>query len=316
MAIITNTYETYDATNIPEEVDPKIFRIAREETPIYSSAKFKKTSSESPEWQTQALAAAATNAKVQGDEFTIDARTPTVRVKNRVQILDKVISLTGTHQAVAHYNTVDNEMTYQETLAAVELKRDCEFAIVQNVASVAGSTGVAGKLGGIESWISTNASRGTGGAGTGYNSGTGLTVAPTDGTQRIFTQGLLVDSMQAMWEAGARPDMIQMGGFNKRQMSSFQGVTTRITEDKKSINGTVDFYESDFGKIRAMLNPQVRTRTVLLLDMSKIAILNLRPMQKQKLAKLHDSDEKVMLTEFTTQVVERGLGVIADLTTS
>jgi hypothetical protein len=82
MAIITNTYETYDATNIPEEVNNKIWRIAREETPIYSSAKKEKTRSKTPEWQTQALASAATNTHAEGDAFAFDARTPTVRVKN------------------------------------------------------------------------------------------------------------------------------------------------------------------------------------------------------------------------------------------
>jgi hypothetical protein len=316
MAIITNTYETYDAANIPEEVNNKIWRIAREETPIYSSAKKEKTRSKTPEWQTQALASAATNSHAEGDAFAFDARTPTVRVKNHCQILQKGVSLTGTQQAVDHYNTESNEFKYQKMLAAIELKRDCEFAIVRENASVAGSTGVDGEIGGIETWLSTNASRGAGGAGTGYNSGTGLTVAPTDGTQRVLTQGILDGVLQTMWENGAKPMVIHVGAFNKRQISSFQGNATRYSEEKKTVSNTVDFYESDFGNLTVALNRQQRTRTMLIYDMDKIGVLNLRPMQTIKTAKTHDSDEVVLLTEFTTRVVERGLGVVADLTTA
>jgi hypothetical protein len=316
MAIKTNTYETYDATNIPEEVNPAIYMIEREETPIFSSAKKEKIRSTNPEWQTQALAAAGTNVKVQGDELAIEARTPTVRVKNHTQILSKGVSLTGTQQAVDHYNTQSDEFKYQMANAMKELKRDCEFAIVRENASVAGVSGTSGEIGGIESWIATNASRGAGGAGTGYNSGTGLTAAPTDGTQRVLTNGMLDSLLQTMWENGARPKIIHAGGFNKRVISSFQGNATRYNEKADVASNTIAFYKSDFGDLSIALNPQQRTRSVIVYDMDKVAVLNLRPMQTVKVAKTHDSDERVILTEFTTRVVERGLGIIADLTTA
>lgn len=315
MTIVTNTYETFDSVSIPEQVMAGIYRIAREETPIYSSAKKRKIKSISPEWQTQALASAATNYLAQGDVFAMNARTPTVRVKNHTQISYKGVSVTRTNQAVDHYGYA-SEMGMQKKLATIELMRDLEFAIVQNNASVGGSTGTPGECGGVESWATSNVSRGTGGSNGGYNSGTGLTVAATDGTQRVFTEDLLLTVMQTAYDNGARPTVAHFGSFNKKRLSSFTGNATPTSSEKNKRSNKVDIYESDFGTLTASINPQQRTRTGILYDMNKIAILNLRPWETAKLAKTNDSTEEVMLTEFTTMVVERGIAVIADLTTS
>ena len=313
MSIKTDTYETYDAVNIPEQVLEGIYRIEREESPIYSSAKKKKIKTTSPEWQTQALAAAADNIKVQGDQFSNDARTPTVRVKNHTQILSKVVSITGTNNAVDHYGYAD-EMANQKALAMIELKRDIERAIVQNNPSVAGSTGTGGELGGIETWATSNVSRGSGGSNGGYSGGVTQTV--TDGTQRAFTEDLLLNVLQTGYDNGAKFSVLHLGSFNKRKMSSFSGNQTRMTDEQKKVSNTVKVYESDFGVLTVDINPRQRTRSAILYDMDKIAVLQLRAMESGKLAKTHDSNEEYVLTEMTTQVVEKGIGVIADLTTS
>lgn len=314
MAIVTGTYETFSSVSIPEQVLDGIYRIAREETPIYSSAKKKKIRSLTPEWQTQALASAASNALIQGGVFAMNARTATVRVKNYTQILYKGVSVTGSNQATDHYG-YESELPYQKMLASVELKRDIEFAITQNVASVAGVTNsVAGKLGGIETWLTSNVSRGSGGSSGGYSAG--LSTVATDGTQRVFTEDLLLGVLQTGYDNGAKFSVIHTGSFNKRKMSSFSGNASRINDEAKLASNTITAYESDFGKLTVAINPQQRTRSAILYDMDKIAVLNLRPMLTTKVAKTNDSDEEVVLTELTTQVVEKGLGIVADLTTS
>lgn len=317
MTIKTDTFETYDAVNIPEEVLDKIYLIEREESPIYSSAKKVKIESTNPEWQTQALADAGNNINVQGDEFANDAVTPTVRVKNHTQILDKVVSITGTNQAVKHYG-YENQMENALDLKTRELKRDIERALVQNNASVAGSTGTGGEVGGVETWLTSNVSRGSGGSNGGYNSGTGLTVAPTDGTQRVFTEDLLLGMLQTAYDNGANLTVGHVGSFNKRKMAAFSGNATRFSEDQKGVTNTIDFYEGPFSskKIAISINPRQRTRSALFYDMSKIAVLNLRAMETGKIAKTHDSDERYILSELSLQVVEKGLGIVADLTTS
>lgn len=316
MAIKTNTYETFDAVNLKEEVLKKIDRIEREETPIYSSARKEKIISKTPEWQTQALAAAGANAMIEGDAFAVNAALPTVRVKGHTQILRKVVSVTGTNQAVSKYGYA-NEMANQKALKTIELRRDCELAIVGNNASVAGvSDTTAAQMAGAEAWVESNVSRGTGGANGGWNSGTGVTDAATDGTQRPLTENLLLDVLQTGYDNGARFSVMHAGSHNKQVISSFSGGKTRFSDAEKKITNTVDIYESDYGTLAVAINPQQRSRSVLLYDMSKIAVLNLRPMSEGKLAKTNDSMEEYILTEMTTRVVEKGLGVIADLTTS
>jgi hypothetical protein len=288
----------------------------REESPIYSSARKEQTKTTTPEWQTQALAAAADNMSIQGDEFTNSSITATARVKNHCQIFEKVAEISGSNLAVDHYG-YDNEMSYQLELKTKELKRDIERGIVQNNASVAAANAVAGECGGIETWISTNASRGAGGAGTGYNSGTGLTVAPTDGTQRVLTEQLLLDVMKTGYDNGARFSTIYCGSFNKMRISNtMTGNQTRFSEEAKSLSNTIDVYENDFGKVQIVKNPQMRTRTLILVDPDAISIKNLRAMQRGKIAKTADSEREFVLAELTTRVVEKGLGVIADLTTA
>lgn len=317
MTIKTDTYETFDAVNIPEQVLDKITKIEREETPIYSAAKKRKIKTTSPEWQTQDLAAAGDNINVQGDEFTNDAATPTTRVKNHTQILQKVASVTRTNQDVAHYGYA-NEMDYQLGLKTIELRRDIERAIVQNNPSVAGSSGTGGEIGGIETWLESNVSRGAGGSNGGYNSGTGLTQTVTDGTQRVFTEDLLLGVLQTAYDNGASPTVGHVGSFNKQKMAGFSGNATRFSTDSKMASNTIDFYEGPFGskKISIAINPRQRSRTALFYDMSKIGMLELCPIRTGKIAKTHDSEERFVLTELTTQVIEKGLAAVCDLTTS
>lgn len=315
MTVSSNTFRTFDGVSMKELVLDPIYMFEREESPIYSSAPKTKIGSTAPEWQNDTLTAAGDNIHEQGEDFTNSALTAPTRAKNHTQIFYKVAAISGTEQAASHYG-YDDAMGYQIAKKTKEIKRDIERAIVQDNASVAGANGVGGEIGGLETWISTNASRGTGGAGTGYNSGTGLTVAPTDGTQRVFTEQLLLDTLKVMYDNGARPSTLYTGSFNKMRFSGFTGNQSRQSNEVKKISNAVEVYETDFGVIKAMINPQMRTRTAILVDSDSIGILNLRTFQRGKLAKTADSEREVVLTELTTRVVEKGLGVIADLTTA
>lgn len=61
----------------------------------------------------QTLAAAATdNAVIEGDEATVDALTATTRLSNSAQIMDKVITISGTQEAVDKAGRA-SELAYQ-----------------------------------------------------------------------------------------------------------------------------------------------------------------------------------------------------------
>src|SRR3990167_8400436 len=80
--------------------------------------------------QTDALAAAATNAQIEGDDAASGTSTPTVRLNNYCQISSKYAVVTDTQNAV---NTAGrkNEMAYQISKRLGELKRKqhCAFMV-------------------------------------------------------------------------------------------------------------------------------------------------------------------------------------------
>lgn len=62
MAVVTNTFTTYAAIGMREDLSDIIDMISPTETPFYSMLKKSKCSARFYEWQTDALAAAANNA--------------------------------------------------------------------------------------------------------------------------------------------------------------------------------------------------------------------------------------------------------------
>lgn len=263
------------------------------------------------EWQTDALAAAAANAHIEGDDSSSDALTATTREKNSTQILKKTRLVSGTARVVDAAGRED-ELDYQVAKGMKEMKRDLEKAITSEAGRVAGNSTTARELRGYECWITTNGSYGAGG------SDGADTTDVTDGTQRAFTETLLKAEIKSVYTQGGDPDVLMVGPFNKQVASGFTGGATRFdnSEDKKLV-AAVDVYVSDYGSFKIVPNRFQRDRTALLMqtDMWKLAVL--RPITREKLAKTGDSDKVQLVWEVTLEARnEKSSGKIADLTTS
>ena len=316
MAQPTNTYDTYDLVGGREDLLDIITNISPTDVPFQSNIGRTKATSILHEFQTDALAAAASNAVIEGDDSAAEAQTPTVRWSNRTQISKKVILVTGTANATTKAGRGKNEMAYLLAKAGKELKRDMEVDLTGKNAAVAGNASTARKLRGFESWTQTNASRGTGGS---DNSSTGVV---TDGTQRAFTEAMLKTALQACFTEGGDPDCVMVGPFNKQKVSGFGGIATlyRDTAGSKgqaSIMGAADLYISDWGELKIVPNRFQRDRTAIILEKDKWAVSYLRPFRQEKLAKTGDSEKIHMVVEYTLEAKnEKSSGKVADLTTS
>jgi hypothetical protein len=316
MTLATNALTAFSAIGNREDLSDVIYRVDPTETPFISMCESVKATAVLHEWQTQALATAASNAQLEGDEVSADAATVTVRLTNRTQISRKVPRVTGTQLAVEHAGR-DNELDYQTMLKGLELRRDMETVLVGlNQAKVTGDSTTARKLGSVESWIATNDVFGSGGA---SPAGTGADTR-TDGTQRAFTEAQLKSSLQAIFDSGGKPDVIMVGSFNKQQFSTFTGRATP-TEDtgKKKIVAAVDAYESDFGKLKVVANRFSRSRSCYIFqsDMWAVAYLPGRKFVTTPLSRTGDSDWKMILSEYTLEARnEKSSGGVFDLTTS
>ena len=314
MAQPTNTFDTYDSIGEREDLADVIYNISPTDTPFLSSAAKTQATAVLHEWQTDSLAAASTsNAVIEGDEATHDAVTPTTRLSNSCQIMDKTVVITGTQEAVDKAGRA-SELAYQIAKRAKELKRDMEAMLTTNNAEVTGGSSTARELGSLGSWVVTNddlASDGASGAGAGN-------AAHTDGTQRAFTEAQLKSVIKSVWNAGGDPSMVMVGPFNKQKLSGFTGNSTRFDAGADAtLYTSVDVYASDFGQLQVVPNRFSRDRDAWVLDMNYWGIAFLRDFSMHELSKTGDSEKRQLLVEATLEARnEAASGLVADLTTS
>ena len=315
MAQVTNTYSTYDSVGQREDLTDIIYSISPTDTPFMSSIGKEKATAVLHEWQTDALAAAASdNYQIEGDEIAFAAPTATVRLNNRTQISRKSVIVSGTQDAV-NLAGRNNELAYQISKNSKELKRDMETSLTANQAPVTGNDTTARRLGGIECWIKTNTSKG---GGSGADPTTSGSNARTDGTQRAFTESQLKDVVKKCWDEGGDPSMVMLGSFNKQKLSGFTGGSTRFDPaENKRLVAAVDIYESDFGALTVVPNRFSRSRSAYVIQPDMWGVAFLRDFQLVDLAKSGDAEKKAMLAEYTlVSKNEKASGGIFDLTTA
>lgn len=180
-----------------------------------------------------------------------------------------------------------------------ELKRDTEVALTQNTTSNAGSTVVARQSRGLEGWVLTNVD-----AHVGYVTGSYLSdpgTAPTDGTQRAFTEALLKTALQSAYIAGGTPELIMVPPAAKQTFSTFTGNSTRFKDADATLNAAISVYISDFGTLKIVPNRFQRARTVFILDMDYWALAELTAPSMQDLPNTFDGVGKVLITEYTLE---------------
>ncbi len=319
MAVVANTFQTYTAKGIREDLSDLISRVAMEETPFITNIGKEKAENTFFEWQTQDLATADTNnAHVEGDDATYQAVTPTVRVGNYTQIMKRNFIISETEEAVRKAGRA-SEINYQKILKGVEIRRDAEAILLSNQGAAAGDGAtIPRKTGSILAFIKTNTSFGVGGANPVYtNIPTGTR---TDGTQRAFTETLVKDVLQQMWRSGAKTDMVSVGGVNKQKFSTFAGIAQLRTETGKktaTIVGAADVYLGDWGPVSIVANAFQRERDAIFVDTDYAAVSTLRPYYCKERAQTGDARKFECIVEWGLKIRnEKGLGLVADLTTT
>lgn len=320
MAILTNTFTTYGAKGIREDLSDVIANISPEDTPFLSNlGKGPKPGNTFFEWQQDSLANADnTNAQLEGDDVaTFDVVNPTTRVGNYCQISRKTAVISETEEAVDKAGR-DDEEAYQAAKKGAELKRDIETILVgTNQAGATGNTTTARKTAAILAWIRTNVDKAGDGANPSapapYPGGT-----RTDGTARTFTEAMLKNVIELQWAQGGHCDTVMVDGVQKQSMSTFSGIATKTINQSAmkpaTVIGAVDFYVSDFGTFQIVPNRFQRHRDALVLDFDLLKIRWLRPIARKDLAKTGDADKFFLRGEYGLEVrQEAGLGLVADL---
>ena len=318
MTIIANTFTSFDAKGIREELANVISNIAPEETPFTSNVGSENVSNTFFEWQLDDLSSVDVTPVIDGDDVaSFDATTATVRVGNYTQIRRRSMIIADNlgFQDLAGRN---DEVAYQLAKRGKEIKRDLETIYTGNTARSAGSASAGRVTAGLGAWIATNVNK----AGDGTNpTAVDGSDARNDGTQRDFTEAMLKDVMQKAYTEGGNPSVLMVGPYNKTVVSGFAGIAAQRyqapTDGPTTIIGAADVYLSDFGALTVVPNRFSRERDAWCLDTEYASIATLRPIQAVDLAKTGDAEKKMLICETGLKVAnEKAHGLIADLNVS
>ena len=318
MTIATNTFTTYSAKGIREDLSNVIYNISPEETPFVSNIGRGTISNTTFDWMTDSLAAAAANAQLEGDETSYDAVTATTRLQNYAQISRKSVIISGTEEKVNKAGR-RSELAYQIAKKGSELKRDIEFSCLNNQGAVAGNSTTARKSASLQAYLKTNVNKASDGVDPVYT--TIPTDVRTDGTARAFTQTILNDVIQQVWTEGGTPKMLLVGSHNKQAASAFAGIAgARFNvqgAQPSTIIAAADIFVSDFGNVSIVPSRFQKASDAFVIDPEYASIDYLRPMQTMEMAKTGDADKRLMLCEWGLRVhTEAAHGIASDLTTA
>lgn len=332
-----------------EDLGDIIYNISPTETP--ATRLFGRTSAEQDahEWVTDSLAAARSDNKhVDGDEFISEgddnavgtgfegvAITAGSRIGNHCQISRKDIAVTGRAQVVKKAGRRD-ELGYQIAKAGRELKRDIEASICANNNAVQGNSTTAGQAGSYLAWMRNNSSRATLISGTdgadpaALSSGFPTGAAAVDaGDLRPLSETDILDVIGDAYIEGGDIDTMLMHPTLKQKWSQYMfspsltssgRIATPYQDHGKSPKagatalGAVDVYVSDFGVIDVIPDRFMRTRDVLIFESALWAIAYLRPYQQFDIAKIGDSERRVLLVDWTLEARNPdSSGIVADV---
>jgi hypothetical protein len=316
MALITNTFTTYSAVGLREDLSDIIYNISPTETPFMTAIAREKATAILHEWQTDALETPnGNNAKIQGDDISsFDAVVPTVRLGNYTQISAKTVVISGTEEAVDKAGR-KSEKGYQIAKKGKSLKRDIETILLSNQARTNGTVGSApAKCASVLAWIKTNVANIQAGGANPAGDGTN---ARTDGTTPILiTETMLQTALASVWtNSGDEPDFVLVNSSLKQGISTFSGNNTRYVnaEEEKLVN-SIDVYVYDFGTVEIKADRFMRQRDTLIINSDLWGLAWLRPIALTDLAKTGDNEKAMILGEYTlTSRNEAGSGLVADV---
>ena len=318
MAQPTNTFDSYDAVGIREDLSDIITNVSPEETPFYTKCRKTSASNTLVEWQTDALRSSAANAHIEGDETTADAATATSRLNNRTQIFKNAVTVPDTDEGLDKAGRAQ-EIAYQTLKIAKEQKLDIEKALFASNAKVGGSATVARELAGAPAWLTSNTDFGANEGADPTGDGTDTRTDETT-TLIAFSQARFDGVMQSIWENGGNPDTVYLSAFQMNVALGFTGNNNQrsaVQAGDERVVKSLAVYVTPWGTIEFMPSRENRSRDVFIMQDDMWEVATLRPTKNIELAKTGDATKRQVVTELTLCAKnEAANGGVFDNTTS
>lgn len=282
MPTVTNTLKTYDQVGKKEDFESVIYDITPTQTPFLSSIGSSTAEATLHQWMQDSLASVGSNILVEGADAGAASTVTQVIKSANTQIFGKVVQVSGTAEAIGlHARTSD--LANAIAKAGKELKRDIEHSFVGLGQSGTAGSGSAGRqLTSAANQISA-------------------TTTNTAGSNRAFSEALLLDVLEKCYNEGGEPNQVQVTPSHSLTVAGFAASSGRNRDfgNDSRITNVVDIYVSPFGEVSIIPNRFLQANTALVLDTEYWSRAVLRPMQTIQLSRTGDSDKRQMLTELT-----------------
>lgn len=317
MAQVTNTFDSYDAVGIREDLSDIITNISPEETPFYTKCRKTTARNTLVEWQTDSLRSSAANAHLEGDETSFDAVTATVRLNNATQIFKNAVVIADTDEGLDKAGRA-SEIAYTTLKIAKEQKLDIEKALFDSNAKV-NTNGSARELAGVPAWLTSNTDFGANEGADPTGDGTDTRTDETT-TLRAFDQDRFDTVMQSIWENGGNPDTVYLSAFQMNKALAFSGNNNQrsnVQAGDERVIKSLAVYVTPWGTVEFMPSRENRSRDVLIIQDDMWEVATLRPTKNIELAKTGDATKRQVVTELTLCAKnEAANGGVFDCTTS
>ena len=317
---------------IREDVMNKIWDISKIPLPFTDMVGSGSAKNEYKEWTTDELAKPdVSNAVVDGADATGNDTKTGARVGNHHQTSDKVVKVSYRADASDTIGRA-KELSYQLMRRQQELRRDVEAIALENQASVADDgDSVAGKVGGLPTWLETSVENGTPG---GFNTGTALTTPYVSGGAPVaMTEASVRDVVESIYDQGGDatklmtiPKIIRK--FSEYLFTSSARVATLMSDQGKSQSkaaalGSVNIFVTDFGTLDFVPNRLQQKQQaaapgdsafVFILDPEYLSLCYLYGYRTDMLAKTGLAENRQMAVDWSLIVnTEKAHGMIGDI---
>lgn len=188
------------------------------------------------------------------------------------------VSVTGTEQAVRKYGIATTEFDYQLALRMKEEAIKLEQQLLYGT-RFEDTTNRWRQMGGLFFYVTTN----------------------VDSTAAAITETRLLDQLEKTWNLGGSPNRCLTPAKQKRAISALRSTDIRLGREDVGRGQTVEYFDSDFGRIDFVLHRWMRPTDLLLFSREQATVRTLRPFQFKMLGDTGDSTKGMIVGEKTLQ---------------
>ncbi len=243
-------------------------------------------------WRERKLNEERGTLKKEGAEAGTPIKSSRGSLDNVCQIIEKVTQVSGTAQAL-NPKGIGNSFDAEVNDRLIETKRDLEYYFLNGVKTLE-TDDTPRQMNGLMNLVNSK--------------------NVIDATGKDFSEEIILDSLQKMWDAGAHGEYYTFVNASvKRLVNSLlkNGVNVKVSVEQgldKVMGITVAKIESDFGTINLVLNRHMVTDAMLTVDLEQVEIAELRGTFYEDLPKSGDFQKGHIINESTIKLLNSYAG--------